>query len=87
MKVKAKLEQITEVEITIDRLNESIGQCNQERELLKEISLMRKSDNPPISAKDFVMMNHASMIVDKKIFIGQYSNHQGQVPRGHTCPA
>ncbi|MBN1613040.1 MAG: 2-hydroxyacyl-CoA dehydratase [Deltaproteobacteria bacterium] len=68
-KVKAKLEQITGNDITDERLAKAIEQCNRERELLKEISLMRKSDNPPIASKDFVMINHASMIVEKTTMI------------------
>jgi len=64
-RVKEKLEQITGVEITEQRLSEAIQRCNRERELLREISLLRKSDAVPIRAKDFVMLNHASMIADK----------------------
>lgn len=68
-RVKKKLEQTTGVEITEERLKEAIQLCNKERGLLRGISLMRKSDPAPISAKDFVMINHASMIIDKKILI------------------
>lgn len=68
-KIKDKLALITGIDITEERLAKAIGQCNRERELLKEISLMRKSDTFPISAKDFVMINHASMIVNKTVFI------------------
>ncbi|MBA3035546.1 MAG: 2-hydroxyacyl-CoA dehydratase [Desulfobacterium sp.] len=68
-KVKAKLEQLTGVEITEERLKEAIQLCNKERELLRKISLMRKSEIVPISAKDFVMINHAAMIIDKKVLI------------------
>lgn len=68
-KVKEKIEQFTGVEITEQRLKEAIQLCNKERELIREISLMRKSDPAPISAKDFVMINHAAMIIDKKVLI------------------
>ena len=53
------------MEITEQRLKEAIQLCNEERELLKRISLMRRSAPPPISEKAFVMLNHASMILDK----------------------
>lgn len=69
-RVKDKLEQITGVEITEQRMNDAIERCNRERELLREISLLRKSDAVPIRAKDFVMVNHASMIADKEGLIG-----------------
>jgi benzoyl-CoA reductase/2-hydroxyglutaryl-CoA dehydratase subunit BcrC/BadD/HgdB len=65
-RVKERLEQITGVEITGQRLNEAIERCNRERELLREISLLRKPDAVPIRAKEFVMINHASMIADKE---------------------
>ncbi|MGV8075139.1 MAG: 2-hydroxyacyl-CoA dehydratase subunit D [Syntrophobacteraceae bacterium] len=67
--VKEKLEQITGVSVGEQRLKEAILLCNEERELLKKISLMRKTAPVPISAKDFVMLNHASMIVDKRILV------------------
>jgi len=65
-RVKEELEKITGVEITEQRLSDAIQRCNRERELLREISLLRKSDAVPIRAKDFVMVNHASMIADKE---------------------
>ncbi len=68
-RVKEKLEQITGVEITEQRLNEAIQECNRERELLREISLLRKSNAVPIRAKDFVMLNHASRVADKEDLI------------------
>ena len=68
-RVKEKIEAFTGVEITDQRLQESIRLCNKERKLLAKLSLMRKSDPAPISAKDFVAINHASAIIDKKVLI------------------
>jgi benzoyl-CoA reductase/2-hydroxyglutaryl-CoA dehydratase subunit BcrC/BadD/HgdB len=68
-KIIHKLEQITGIDLTEERLAEAVAQCNRERELLREISQMRKSDQTPISARDFVMINHASMLVDKAALI------------------
>jgi benzoyl-CoA reductase subunit C len=65
-RVKEKLERITGVEITEQGLGEAIRRCNRERELLREISLLRRSDPLPIRAREFVMINHASMIADKE---------------------
>ena len=68
-RVKEKLEEITGVEITKQRLREAIELCNKERGLLRQISVIRKSDPAPISAKDFIMINHAAAIIDKKVLI------------------
>jgi benzoyl-CoA reductase/2-hydroxyglutaryl-CoA dehydratase subunit BcrC/BadD/HgdB len=65
-RVKEKLERITGVEITDRRLREAIEQCNRERELLREISLLRRSGAVPLRAREFVMLNHASMLTDKE---------------------
>lgn len=65
-RVKEKLEQITGAEITEERLREAIQLCNRQRELLREISLLRKSEAVPVRAREFVMINHASMIADKQ---------------------
>jgi benzoyl-CoA reductase/2-hydroxyglutaryl-CoA dehydratase subunit BcrC/BadD/HgdB len=68
-RVKARIEEITGNDITDDQLNRSITQCNRERALLNEINQMRRSGNPPITAKDVVMIHHASMLVDKETMI------------------
>lgn len=68
-RLKAKLEELTGVEITDLKLKEAIRLCNKERELLKKISLMRKSRHIPISSKDFVALNHGSYLADKRIMV------------------
>ncbi len=67
--LKKRLEELTGVEITEPKLREAIDLCNQERELLREISLMRKSQPAPISSRDFVALNHASFLADKKVMV------------------
>ncbi len=42
-RLRKKLEDLTGVEITEPRLREAINLCNRERELLKELSSMKKS--------------------------------------------
>jgi benzoyl-CoA reductase/2-hydroxyglutaryl-CoA dehydratase subunit BcrC/BadD/HgdB len=69
IRLKAKLEELTGVEITEPKLLEAISLCNRERELLREISLMRKSESVPISSKDFVALNHGSFLADKKVTV------------------
>ena len=68
-RLKNRLEELTGVEITDSRLREAINLCNRERELLRDISLMRKSQPIPISSKDFVALNHSSLLADKKVMV------------------
>jgi benzoyl-CoA reductase/2-hydroxyglutaryl-CoA dehydratase subunit BcrC/BadD/HgdB len=67
--LKDKLEEFTGNKIDEGRLREAIDLCNRMRELLKEISLLRKSERPPINGYEFVKLNHASFIADKRIFV------------------
>jgi benzoyl-CoA reductase/2-hydroxyglutaryl-CoA dehydratase subunit BcrC/BadD/HgdB len=67
--LKDKLEQFTGNKIEDKRLREAIITCNRMRELLKEISLLRLSAQPPLTSREFVKLNHASFIADKRLFI------------------
>jgi benzoyl-CoA reductase/2-hydroxyglutaryl-CoA dehydratase subunit BcrC/BadD/HgdB len=69
VRLKKKLEDFTGVEITDSRLKEAILLCNRERELLREISLMRRSGALTVSGKDFVALNHGSFLADKKFMV------------------
>jgi benzoyl-CoA reductase/2-hydroxyglutaryl-CoA dehydratase subunit BcrC/BadD/HgdB len=68
-RLKKKLEELTGVDITEPRLREAIALCNRERELLREISLMRKSQMVPINSRDLVVLHHGSMLADKKFMV------------------
>lgn len=68
-RLKAKLEELTGVEITNSKLREAIQLCNRERELLRKISLMRKSMPIPLSSKDFIALNHGSFFADKRFMV------------------
>ena len=68
-RLKEKLEELSGTEITDARLKEAINLCNRERQLLADISLSRKADSPPISGRDFMRLNHASFVADKKAFV------------------
>jgi len=67
--LKEKLESLTGNKMDEAKLKEAIDLCNRERELLKEISLMRMSDQPPISARDFIELNHNSFLADTRIMV------------------
>ncbi len=67
--LKNKLQDFTGVEITEQKLREAIALCNRERELFQEISLMRKSDAPPLTGRDFAKLSHASLLADKEFMV------------------
>jgi len=89
-RLRARLEELTGVEITESRLREAVALCNKERELLRDISLMRKAGQVPISSKDFVALNHGSLLADKEVMVeileSVYSELQGQVIPSHEGP-
>jgi len=66
---KDKLETMTGNKITESKLREAIDLCNRERELFREISLMRKSEQSMIRGKDFVALNHHSFQADKHVMV------------------
>lgn len=86
IRLKGKLEEMTGVEITDDRLKEAIQLCNRERELLKEISLMRQAGPVPISSRDFVALNHASFLADKKVMVAVLEELVEELKAGAASP-
>lgn len=68
-RLKVKLEELNRVEITDSKLRAAIELCNRERELLRKISLMRRSGQVPMSSRDFVALNHGSFIADKRFMV------------------
>jgi benzoyl-CoA reductase/2-hydroxyglutaryl-CoA dehydratase subunit BcrC/BadD/HgdB len=66
---KEYLEQYTGIEITESALREEIHIANQIRNLLLEISLMRRADPPPISGKEFIELNHSSFYTDRHLML------------------
>lgn len=68
-RLKKKLEEFTGIEITDSRIRQSIELCNRERDLFREISLMRESENFAVTSKDFVALNHGSFLADKEAMI------------------
>jgi len=67
--LKERLEKLTGTMSTERSLRTAIDLCNRERELLKEISLMRKRERPPITAMDFITLNHSSLFLDKQVML------------------
>ncbi len=86
--LRQKLESLTGAKIEDSKLKEMIELCNRERRLLEEISVMRKSDHPPISGRDFARLNHASFLADKKVMVealeslrDELKDKKGEKPR------
>lgn len=63
------LEKLTGNAITHSKLKKAVELYAKQRELLKKISLLRKSINPPISSEDFVKLNHLSYLLDPDIMV------------------
>jgi benzoyl-CoA reductase/2-hydroxyglutaryl-CoA dehydratase subunit BcrC/BadD/HgdB len=67
--LKEKLEKITGNPITDDHLRREIELSNRMRRLLRLISESRKTDQPPLSGKDFLKLNHTSFYTDRDVMI------------------
>ncbi|MBN1907931.1 MAG: 2-hydroxyacyl-CoA dehydratase [Deltaproteobacteria bacterium] len=68
-RLRNRLEEFTGKEITDARLKQSIDLCNRERELFRQISLLRKSGEYFIQGRDFIKLNHGSYLADKEFMI------------------
>lgn len=67
--LRERLEDLTGTKLSHERLTEAIDLCNRERVLLEEISLLRRSEAPAITGKEFIRLNHASFYADKATFV------------------
>jgi benzoyl-CoA reductase/2-hydroxyglutaryl-CoA dehydratase subunit BcrC/BadD/HgdB len=67
--LRARLEAFTGNKITTERINNAIELYNRVRELLRRISLMRRSPSPPLTFLDFVKLNHASFYADPAFMV------------------
>jgi benzoyl-CoA reductase/2-hydroxyglutaryl-CoA dehydratase subunit BcrC/BadD/HgdB len=63
--VKERLEAMTGIEITTERLKKEIALSNRIKALLRNICLTRKSDTPPISGREFIELEHACLYSDR----------------------
>lgn len=84
--LKARLEEVTGNKIADKRLRETIDLCNKERELFREISLMRKAERPPITGREFVTLNHASFLADKSLMVEVLESLRAEL-KGKAAPA
>jgi len=85
-RLKRKLEEFTGVEITDARLRQSIELCNRERELLREISMMRKSPEYILASRDFVALNHGSFLADKAVMVEILESFLNELKQSSPLP-
>ena len=64
-----RIEILTGNKITDERLNEAIDLYNRMRDLLKKISLLRRTSTDILSASDFFWLNHASFYSDPAFMV------------------
>lgn len=62
--LKERLQAHTGNQVTDKKLGEAIDLYNRMRELLRNISLLRRNEQPKISSSEFVKLNHASLYAD-----------------------
>lgn len=67
--MKAGIERLLGCRIPADRLRSSVMLYNRLRDLLHEISLLRKTNPPGITGKDFFRLMHASFYLDPQEMI------------------
>jgi benzoyl-CoA reductase/2-hydroxyglutaryl-CoA dehydratase subunit BcrC/BadD/HgdB len=67
--LRKHLEKFTGNQITPSGLTEEMDVANQIRKFLREISLMRRADSPPISGKEFIELNHSSFYTDRNAYL------------------
>jgi benzoyl-CoA reductase/2-hydroxyglutaryl-CoA dehydratase subunit BcrC/BadD/HgdB len=67
--LRDRLQAYTGNEVTDERIGEAIRLYNRMRELLKKISLLRRATDLPLSALDFIKLNHASFCADPAFMV------------------
>jgi benzoyl-CoA reductase/2-hydroxyglutaryl-CoA dehydratase subunit BcrC/BadD/HgdB len=67
--LKDRLQAFTGSEITNERIHGAIDLYNKMRELLRKISSIRRTSPSPVSALDFIKLNHASFYADPAFMV------------------
>lgn len=85
--LKERLEQLTGSKITEEKLQTGIALYNRMRELLKEISLMRRAAAPPLTSWDFLRLNHASFYLDPEFMVDFLTSLRDHLEQKREAPA
>lgn len=67
--LKQRVEELTGNKVTEAKLRESIALYARMRDLLRQISELRKSPRPPITTTEFIKLNHAAHIADPNFMV------------------
>lgn len=70
-RLRLRLEELTGNVISDDKLKEAIQLYNSIRGSLRNISTLRKSGQPPLSGREFIMLNHVTHLLEPR-----YMAHQ-----------
>ncbi|MFC1822077.1 2-hydroxyacyl-CoA dehydratase subunit D [Thermodesulfobacteriota bacterium] len=85
--VKKKLENLSETPITNQRLADEIASYNRRKSLLREISLLRKSNPPALSGSQFIRLNHSCHLVDKSFVLQILEQLSYEIKKSNDRPA
>ncbi|MBN1614340.1 MAG: 2-hydroxyacyl-CoA dehydratase [Deltaproteobacteria bacterium] len=87
---KEKMENLCSVSITEQKLKQAIELCNRERELFRNISLLRQANPSPVKGSDFVALHHGSLVADKEFMVdvleAVYRHFQENAPLRESAP-
>ncbi|MBF8984141.1 2-hydroxyacyl-CoA dehydratase [Lutibacter sp. B2] len=61
--MQERVESLTGEKVDDDKLKASIALYRRIRDLLKQISELRKQPTPPLKASEFILLNHASLLL------------------------
>jgi benzoyl-CoA reductase/2-hydroxyglutaryl-CoA dehydratase subunit BcrC/BadD/HgdB len=78
--LKTRLQTLTGNEITDQKLGNAIELYNKMRNLLYQISSKRRTNPSPVSALDFIKLNHASCYVDPQFMVEILNSINQELP-------
>ncbi|MBN1366139.1 MAG: 2-hydroxyacyl-CoA dehydratase [Syntrophaceae bacterium] len=82
--LRDRLQAFTGNTITDERINQAIDTYNRMRGLFRKLSLIRRSYNSPISALDFIKLNHLSLCADPNDMIEMLESFYSKITNGHS---
>jgi benzoyl-CoA reductase/2-hydroxyglutaryl-CoA dehydratase subunit BcrC/BadD/HgdB len=87
IKLKEKLESLTGNKISNEKLKESIDSINKVRDLLGQISLLRKNHSLLFGSDDFIRLNHYSFYCDPEELLPKLNDLYEQLQKGKSPPS
>jgi benzoyl-CoA reductase/2-hydroxyglutaryl-CoA dehydratase subunit BcrC/BadD/HgdB len=78
-KLREKLEELTGGKVSEEKLREYTALYNEMRDLLKNISYLRKQPSPPIGGLDFIKLNHYSFYCEPRKYVDGLKSVYGEL--------